>query len=191
MKDRLISWAPLFPLLLLLAATYWLNKQVQPATPGSNANLRHDPDYVINNFTATSLDETGKPRFTISAQKMWHYPDDDSTHLDAPQLVNMLPDAPPMRTSALRGEVSSKGDEVFLYDDVTIVRPAYGKQSTMTFTTNYLHATPDKNTADTDHLVTMTNASTIMQAVGMQLNNETRTVKLLSRVKSTYEPGKK
>jgi lipopolysaccharide export system protein LptC len=176
--------------LLLLAATYWLNKQVRPPVP-SNANLRHDPDYVINNFTATTLDDQGKPRFTISAQKMWHYPDDDSTHLEAPQLISMLAGTPPISTSALRGTVSSKGDEVFLYDDVLIVRPAYANHGKQTFSTNYLHITPDKDTADTGHLVTMVTASATMQAVGMELDNKARTVKLLSRVKSTYEPVKK
>lgn len=191
MKDRLIAWLPLLPLLLLLAATYWLNQQVRPFTPASNANLRHDPDYVINNFTAASLDTQGKTRFTISAQKMWHYPDDDSTHMETPKLVSMFANSPPMRTSALRGTVSSKGDEVFLYDDVLIVRPAYGTQSEQTFSTNYLHATPGKDVADTDRLVTMANANSTMQAVGMKLDNKARTVKLLSRVKSTYEPVKR
>jgi lipopolysaccharide export system protein LptC len=191
MKDRLISWLPLLPLLLLLAATYWLNKQVQPAAPAANANLRHDPDYIISNFTATSLDTQGKTRFTMSAQKMWHYPDDDSTHMEAPQLLSMLAGRPPMRTSALRGTVSSKGDEVFLYDDVLIVRPAYAAQSELKVSTNYLHAIPDQDLVDTDHLVTVTNATTSMQAVGMELNNKARTVKLLSRVKSTYEPVKR
>jgi lipopolysaccharide export system protein LptC len=66
MKERLFAWLPLLPLLLLLAATYWLNKQVRPPV-ASNANLRHDPDYVINNFTATTLYDQGKPRFTITA----------------------------------------------------------------------------------------------------------------------------
>lgn len=191
MKERLYSWLPLFPLMLLLAATYWLNNQVRPVIPGSNANLRHDPDYIIHNFTATSLDTQGKIRFTISAQKMWHYPDDDSTHLESPQLVSMFSDRPPMHTSAIRGTVSSKGNEVFLYDDVTIVSPAYGTHSTRTFSTSYLHVTPDKDLADTDHLVTMTDARTTMQAVGMELNNKARTVNLLSRVRSTYEPVKK
>jgi lipopolysaccharide export system protein LptC len=191
MKERLFAWLPLLPLLLLLAATYWLNKQVRPLTSASNASLRHDPDYIINNLTATTLDARGKPRFTMSAQKVWHYPDDDSTHLDSPQLVSMLADSPPMRTSALRGTISSKGDEIFLYDDVRIVRPAYAKQSTQTFSTNYLHVIPDRETADTDRLVTMSNASTSMEAVGMELDNKARTVKLLSRVKSTYEPAKK
>lgn len=191
MKDRLISWLPLVPLLLLLAATYWLNKQVQPAASAPSANLRHDPDYIINNFTATSLDSQGKIRFTMSAQKMWHYPDDDSTHMEAPQLVSMLAGRPPLRTSALRGTISSNGDEVFLYDDVLIVRPVYGTQSELKFSTNYLHVVPDQDLADSDHLVTVTNANTSMQAVGMELNNKARTIKLLSRVKSTYDPVKR
>lgn len=191
MKERLISLIPLLPLLLLLAATYWLNQQVQPLAPSPNGKLRHDPDYIINNFTATSLDNQGKIRFTISAQKMWHYPDDDSTHVEAPQLVSMFADRPPMHTSALRGTISSNGDEVFLYEDVLIVSPAYGTHSTRTFSTDYLHVVPDEDIADTDHLITMADAKTTMQAVGMELNNRTRTVKLLSRVKSTYEPVKK
>ena len=191
MKERLLSWLPLIPLLLLLAATYWLNKQVQPASASPSGKLRHDPDYMLGNFTATSLDSQGKIRFTISAQKMWHYPDDDSTHIDNPLLVSMFADRPPIRTSALRGAISSKGDEVFLYDDVVIVSPAYGKHSTRTFSTDYLHVVPDNDIADTDHLVTMVDANTTMRAVGMELNNKTRTVNLLSRVKSTYEPVKK
>lgn len=191
MKDRLISWIPLLPLLLLLAATHWLNQQVKPLGPASDSNLRHDPDYIINNFTATSLDKQGKVHFTMSAQKMWHYPDDDSTHLESPQLFSMFADRPPMRTSALRGTISSKGDEVFLYDDVLIVTPAYGTHSTRTFSTDYLHVVPDKDIADSDHLVTMSDAKSTMQAVGMVLNNKARTVELLSRVKSTYEPVKK
>jgi lipopolysaccharide export system protein LptC len=191
MKERLISWLPLLPLLLLLAATYWLNQQVKPDEPLSNGKLRHDPDYIITNFTATSLDTQGKIRFTISAQKMWHYPDDDSTHVEMPQLVSMLTDRPPMRTSAQRGTISSQGDEIFLYDDVMIVSPAYGAHSTRTFNTDYLHVVPDRNMAATDHLVTMADASATMRAVGMELDNQARTVKLLSRVKSTYEPVKK
>lgn len=191
MKERLISWLPLFPLLLLLAATYWLNQQVQPLVSASSSGLRHDPDYIINNFTATSLDTQGKVRFTISAQKMSHYPDDDSTHLEAPEMFSMFAGRPPMRTSALRGTISSKGDEVFLYDDVLIVRPAYGTQSELKVSTNYLHAIPDRDWADSDHLVTVANANTTMEAVGMELNNKARTVKLLSRVKSTYEPVKR
>jgi lipopolysaccharide export system protein LptC len=125
MKERLRSWLPLIPLLLLLAAIYWLNMQVQPLAPESNQNLRHDPDYIIDNFTATSLNNQGKVRFVMSAKKMLHYPDDDTTFLTLPQLSSMTAEYPPVRMTAETGEISSKGEDVYLRKNVVIVRPAY------------------------------------------------------------------
>jgi lipopolysaccharide export system protein LptC len=191
MMDRLRSWLPLLPLILLLGAAYWLNLQVQAPVPGTNPNLRHDPDYVIDNFTATTLDEQGKIRFVMSAKKMWHYPDDDSTHLEIPRLESFTAEHPPMRMSAQKGEISRKGDDVFLRDEVIIVRPAYANKSELTFNTNYLHVVPNKDIADTDQAVTLVDARTSVNAVGMELDNKTRTIKLLSHVKTVYEPVKK
>lgn len=190
MSDRLQSWLPLLPLLLLMAATYWLNLQVE--APASDAKkLRHDPDYVIDNFTATTLDEQGKIRFVMSAKKMWHYPDDDTTHLEVPHLESLTAERPPMRMSALEGEISSKGDEVFLRKDVTIIRPAYADKSELTFKTNYLHVIPNKDLADTDQPIAMEDARTKLNAVGMELDNKTHIVKFLSHVTTVYVPPKR
>lgn len=191
MMDRLRNWLPLVPLLMLMAATYWLNSQVQPPDSGTNKNLRHDPDYVVDNFTATTLDEKGKIRFVMSAKKMWHYPDDDTTHLEAPRLESMTAEYPPLRMTALNGELSRKGEEIFLRNDVIIVRPAYAGKSEMTFNTNYLRVVPHRDIADSDQPVTVTDARTTLNAVGMELDNNTHTIKFLSRVKSDYEPPKK
>jgi lipopolysaccharide export system protein LptC len=191
MLERLRSWLPLLPLLLLLGASYWLSLQVQSPAAGGKSNLRHDPDYIIDNFTATTLDEKGKVRFVMSAKKMWHHPDDDTTLLNDPQLVSLTAEHPPIRINAKNGEVSSKGDEVFLRNDVVIVRPAYANKSELTFTTNYLHVLPNKDIADTDHPVTMIDARTKLNAIGMELDNNTHTIKFLSRVNIVYEPVKK
>ena len=191
MMGRLSRWLPLLPLLLLLAASYWLSLQVQPTAPGSNSNLRHDPDYMIDNFTATTLDAQGKIRFVMSAKKMWHYPDDDSTHLEAPRLESFTPEHPPMRMSAQNGEISHKDDDVYLHDDVTIVRPAYANRSELTFKTNYLHVVPNKEIADTNQAVTLVDARTSVNAVGMELDNKAHTIKFLSQVKTVYVPAKK
>jgi lipopolysaccharide export system protein LptC len=191
MIDRLRSWLPLLPLLLLLGATYWLNLQVQPAVYGSKKNLRHDPDYIIDNFTATTLDEHGKIRFVMSAKKMLHYPDDDSTHMDVLNLTSLTAEYPPVRMSAQSGEISSKGDEIFLHDNVTIVRPAYANRSEMTFNTNYLRVLPNQDIANTDQPVSMVDARTALGAVGMELDNKTHTLKFLSQVKTVYVPAKK
>jgi lipopolysaccharide export system protein LptC len=189
--QRLREWSSLLPLLLLLAATYWLNQQVQPLPAKPDNTKRHDPDFIVSKFSATTLDEQGKPRFLMTAQKMTHYPDNDSTHLEEPQLASFFPDRPTIYTSAKQGEVSSKGEEVFLRDDVKLVRAGNATQNEMVFATAYLHVVPDRELADTDRPVTMTDAHNVVHAVGMQLDNKTRTVKLLSQVISQYEPTKK
>ncbi len=191
MSERLGSWLPLLPLLVLLAATYWLNLQVQSPDSAAGNNLRHDPDYMVDNFTATTLDAQGKIRFVMSAKKMLHYPDDDTTHLEAPRLASLSSEKPPLRMSALNGEISHKGDEVFLRNEVVIVRPAHANRSELTFTTNYLHVLPNSGMVNTDQPVTMVDASTRLNAVGMELDNNAHTIKFLSQVKTIYEPAKK
>ncbi|MBI5436271.1 MAG: LPS export ABC transporter periplasmic protein LptC [Nitrosomonadales bacterium] len=188
--QRLREWSALLPLLLLLAATYWLNQQVQPMPPKPDSSKRHDADFIISKFSATALNEQGVPRFLMSAQKMVHYPDDDSTRLDEPQLSSFNAGRPPVYTSARQGEVSSKGEEVFLRDEVKLVRAASATQSEMTFTTTYLHVIPDRDLADTDRPITMVDAYNTVHAVGMQFDNKARVVKLLSHVRSQHAPAR-
>jgi lipopolysaccharide export system protein LptC len=185
--ERLRTWSVLLPLLLLLGATYWLNQQVLPLPPQPDDRKRHDPDYIIDDLSAATLDVHGKPHYLIAAQKMIHYPDDDSTQMMEPRLTSLYADRPPIHVSARRGEVSSKGDQVFLYDDVKVVREASATQSKMVFTTSYLHVLPDKDLADTDRPVTIVNDSTVVNGIGMKLNNKTGVVQLLAQVRSHHE----
>lgn len=185
--EKVRIWLPLLPLLLLLLATYWLNQQVQPLAQ-TLSQQRHDIDYSVDKFSAVTLSEAGLPRFTLSAQKLWHYPDDDTTHLQMPYLTSLYADRPPTITSAQTGILSSKGDEVFLYDEVRIVRPASADLHEQRFATDYLHVVPDRDWAETNQSVIMTNQYNVIRAVGMELDNKARTAKLLSRVRATHEP---
>ncbi len=101
--QRLREWSPLLPLLLLLGATYWLSQQVQPIPPAPDGNKRHDPDFIVSKLSAITLNEQGAPHFILSAQKMVHYPDNDSTHLDDLHLSSLYPGQPPVYTSARTG----------------------------------------------------------------------------------------
>jgi lipopolysaccharide export system protein LptC len=185
--EKARAWLPLLPLLLLLAATYWLNLQVLPL-PQIQSQQRHDIDYYIDNFSAVTLSAQGQPRFTLTAEKLWHYPDDDTTHLQMPKLISLYADRPPTTTSAQTGMISSKGDDVFLYDEVRVVRPASGSTGEQLFSTDYLHVVPDRDWAETDQSVVMTNQYSVIRAVGMELDNKARTAKLLSHVRATHEP---
>lgn len=189
-SERLAAWFPLLLLLMLAGLTYWLNHAAQPHSGPGEARVRHDPDYIIENFSATRTGENGAPRYVLSARKMLHYPDDDSTHLDLPRFVHTEPDKPPLRINASRGVLSSNGENAFFMGDVRVVREANASQSEVVVSTTFLHLIPDQDIAKTDRPVTITDANTIINAIGLELNNETRIIKLLSQVKGHYQKPK-
>lgn len=191
LASRARYWLPLLPLLGLLGVTYWLNQLVQPEPAKPDSSKRHDPDAIMENFSAIKLNEQGTPRFIMAAKKMQHYPDDDSTTLEMPRLTTLSADRPPIHTTAKRGLVSSKGDEVFLHDDVKVLREASTAQDELTLRTEYLHVIPDKDLANTDRAVTIVDAHNTVHATGLEMDNKARTLKLLSQVRSEHVPNNK
>lgn len=188
---RVRYWLPLVPLLALLAATYWLNQQVQPQAAKPDSSKRHDPDTIIENLSAIKLNAQGVPRFIVAAKKMLHYPDDDSTTLEIPRLVSLSAERQAIHTIAQRGIVSSKGDEVFLHGEVEVLREANQRQEELRLQTEYLHVIPEQDLANTDRAVTIIDAHNTIHATGLEMDNKARTLKLLSQVKSEHVPHKK
>jgi len=78
---------------------------------------------------------------------------------------------------------------VYLRYEVSVLRPASDGIGEQRFTTDYLHVIPDRDWAETDQPVMMTNQYNVIRAVGMELDNKTRSAKLLSRVRATHEPA--
>ena len=187
--SRVRPWLPLLPLLGLLAATYWLKQQALPG-PAKPEYKRHDPDAIMENFSATNLNEQGVPDFVMAATKLMHYPDDDSTTLDAPRITMLSAGQPAIHATAEHGTISSKGDDVFLLDNVKVLREASAQQDQLTLQTEYLHIAPDQNLANTDRAVTIVDAHNIVHATGMEMDSKTRILKLLSQVRSEYVPNK-
>lgn len=187
---RVRYWLPLLPLLGLLGATYWLNQQVQPDTVKPDSSARHDPDSIVENFSAIRLNEQGTPHFIMNAKKMLHYPDDDSTALEMPHLTLLAEDRPPLLATAKTGTISSKGDELFLQGDVEVLREAGAQQDELRLQTEYLHIIPDQDLVNSNRAVTIVDAHSTVNAIGLEMNNKTRTIKLLSKVRSEYVPDK-
>lgn len=179
-------WLPLLPLLVLLAFVYWLDHQVQQEIIAAVNNQRHDPDSIMDNFSATTMDKQGLPRMLLSAKQMRHYPDHDSTELESPNLTLLTVDRPTVHVSGLRGNVSSRGDEVIFRDRVKVLREASGTASAMTMHTEYLRVLPNREWADTDRPVTLVDANNTVHAVGLEMDNKARTLKLLSQVRSEH-----
>ncbi len=184
--ERLRGWLPLLPVLALLLGSYWLNLQVQPLQPATGAQ-RHDVDFVVQGLRSTALDQSGQPRFTLQTDKMWHFPDDDTTYLENPHLTSFLREQAPTKIQARSGMLSSQGEDVFLREDVSVLRPGVTPASDKHFHTEYLHAIPDRDWAETDFPVLMFDRYNTINAIGMEMDNQARTVKLLKQVRAQHE----
>ena len=178
---------PLALLVLLAAATFWLDQVVQPPATVEDSGSRRDPDYVLEGLSVIRTNHDGVARYTLFAKKMLHYSDDDSTHLEQPRLVNANPGKPVVQIKADQGELSGSNDDVYLSGNVTLLRNAGNGWSKATMVTSSLHIIPDDDIAKTDKPVTITEGNTTINAVGMELDNHTRVTRLLSQVRVVHD----
>jgi lipopolysaccharide export system protein LptC len=184
--ERVSAWFPFLLLASLAALTFWLDQAVQ--LPAGNAGVakRHDPDYFVDGLSALKMNPEGKLAYTLFADKMVHFPDDDTTRLTKPRWVSLGTGKAAVTITAEQALVSGNGEDVYFEDNVRVVRDPSGKQSRLVLETNFLHVIPDQDIARTDRPVKITDANTVVNAVGLELNSETRVLKLLSNVKGVY-----
>jgi lipopolysaccharide export system protein LptC len=188
MIRHLSAWATLIFLVLFAALTLWLDRVVQPGETKLDGSSRHEPDYVVENFSSATLDLTGQPHFTLAAIKMTHYPDDKTTLLERPHFMSFAPNTAPYHIYAQRGIVTEDGKQAYLHDHVRVIREARGAASELTLDTTFLHLIPDEDLAFTDKPVVINDAHTHITAVGLKLDKRKHLLKLLSNVKVRYEP---
>ena len=171
---RRIPAARLFPLLLMLVLallTFYIERTVN--VDAANPSVaRHDPDYLMNNFSTTTYNREGRPVTSLSATKMVHYPDDDSTELVAPRVVQSRPAEPRLTVTAERGVLSSKGDEIFLYDNVVLDREAHQARPAARLTTDFLHIVRDRSLVRTDRKVLIEEEHRSISGRGMEYHND-------------------
>ena len=190
MIQRLTAWFPVILLAAVAAVTVWLDRQVQPPEPVASGNARHDPDYIADNFTVTRVGPDGAARYKLNARRMLHYPDDDTTFLLTPKIVNFRGAGVTMTATSKTATLSSNGENVYLIDDVRLVRSPYENRSELTVLTTWMHVIPNDGIAKTDKPVRIQDATTLITSDGLEFNNETHILKLLSNVRGRYEKTK-
>ena len=187
-----LSTTRLFPLGLMLALallTFYLERTVRDED-GHPALRRHDPDYMVTNFTTTTYNREGATEARLSAARMVHYPDDDSTELVSPRLVQSKPAEPRITVTADRGALSRDGDEIFLYDNVVLEREAGAGRAAARLTTEFLHVVRDRSLVRTDREVKIVEESRALSGRGMEYNNELRQLILRENVRGRFDPQK-
>lgn len=179
---------PLVLMAMLAMLTFWIDYSVQAPDAKIDGSSRHDPDYILNNFTTSRTDENGELRYRLTATEMRHYPDDDTTELEKPHFKRYQADKPFTTIEGDKGLVSPDAETVEFIDDVRVVRQAFNGKGEMVVLTDRLEVMPNEEMAKTDRPVVITQEpKTVIHATGMIYDKKNQTVQLLSRVKAHYE----
>jgi lipopolysaccharide export system protein LptC len=191
--DRMTAWSPVLLLGGLAALTYWLDAQVQGPPPRRDGTARHDPDLFAERFRAVKLDEKGRMVQSLSGRRVDRFADDQSTVIASPQMTQTDVDKPGFAITADSASVTSDREDVYFTGNVVARREAVPAQpgrdgsGAITVKTEYLHAIPNQRQVRTDKPVTIEEARGIINSVGLELDDNAKTVKFKSGVRGTFQ----
>jgi lipopolysaccharide export system protein LptC len=179
----------LFPLLialLLAVLSYALERAVRDA-PLAPEPRRHDPDYVVEHFVLTAYALDGSVEARASADKMLHYPDSGTTDIIALRAVLSKPGEPRYTGRAARGAIADDGEELFLYDNVVVVREADATRPEARLETQFLHVVGGRALARSDREVVLRDGGRELIGRGMEFHHESKRFFLRERVRGRFE----
>lgn len=180
------SGASLFPLALLgmlAALTFWLEQATQPGAGRTDGKQRHDPDFVVDNLKLRRFGPDGALQHSLVAQRMKHFPDNDSTDVELPRVTYHR--NPPTLLTADKAQVDQDGSHVRLEGNVQVVRSGLDGQPSTVVSTPVLHVAPDDEIAHTDAPVTITRGRSLITGVGAKVDNKAQTAVLSGPVRGT------
>ena len=181
-----VNWPPLALALLLAVLAGWLNLVSRTETVVDDAGFTHDPDFVMARFNALAFDPQGRPHQRLTADKLTHYMDDDTTVLERPVLRQLDP-LRPVTVQARRALISSDGQQIHFLDDVRMARAGQGNQPATTLETAYLHVSADNRRMVSDRPVLFRQGRSSIAADGFSADDLARQVSLNGNVRGTYE----
>jgi lipopolysaccharide export system protein LptC len=178
---RLTTWFPVVLLASLAGLTYWLDAQVQRGDRGPSTAAK-EPDYYLEDFSATRFGKDGTIVQQLAAKKLTHYSEGIPTDVEAPELSTTPPGRPAMRVRADSGKISPDNEHVYLTGNVVGVREGTPGHSPLTVSTEYLHVRPREEKADSNKRVTIVDGNGTHVGGALEADNKARTIKLKNGV---------
>lgn len=174
------------------AAGWWLRERIHNLEPDRQARTTPTaPDYYMEHFTVRAMNTQGRLRYTLSADDMKHYAEDDHADLSRPHAVFERPDGPPYVLDAERGRITSGGERVDLLGRVDIDRSGTDTLRPLHVITRDARVFPDRDYAESDQFTVIRSGTSQMQGTGVRAWFDERRLQLLSQVEGTYEPQKR
>ncbi len=189
MRDRLGPAIALILLTALVVGTWWAAELAQRGVPeDAPRRMTHEIDSFVEDFVMVRSDEKGVPSSRLEGKRMQHYPDDDSTEIDAPRSFSQSPGRPVTVATARTGRMDEDGARVVMTGDARIVREAGMGRERLDVRSEVITIRPDDDIAFSDLPTVVYNGRSRIAGTGMHYNNVTRELKVASRARTEIAP---
>ena len=173
-------------IILLAIASGWIFDSIDKTPVLTKEKLRHDPDYFLKNFTATTMDKTGKPAYQIKAQHLEHYPDDDSMKLQQPSFSFYNNNIKTWTAQANEAVITQNNEKIYLTGQVILSQLSPDNSAAMVLTAKQLTIEPEKNIVHTKTKIKLQKGANTIQAIGMRADISKNKIEFLSKTRSHY-----
>ena len=153
-------------------------------------HLRADYDYYINGMLLDRFGPDDTHVYTLQARRVTHYPAGDLSQLELPTLQWHGGEQGPWHLEAQRGNMRPGGNDsyVLVLNDDVHASTALADARTLDLYTSSLELVPASKSAHTDDPVRIVNGNLQKQGTGMQIDLNSRRIRLLADVRARYAP---
>ena len=184
---KLHYFTALLLIILLAIVSGWVFESIDIRPKLTKEKLRHDPDYFLKNFTATTVNKSGKPAYKVKAQYLEHYPDDNSTKLQRP-LFSFYENNIMVWTAQANEAVILQNNETIYLNGQATLKQATSRSITapMVLTADQLTIEPEKKLAHTKTKIKLQKGHDAINAIGMRADMSNNRIEFLQKTRSQY-----
>jgi lipopolysaccharide export system protein LptC len=159
----------------------------QGTLTGRPALSRGGPDVFVDDMNLKLMSEKGRLRYHIKADRLDHYPHDDSAELTQPVLQVFSEDRPTWLVRSDRGKISSGHETIWLLGAVEIRRPATPTTRPLAIFTRDVLVKPDAQTAETVNTARIESDRFEVESTGLHADFMNDRLELKSRVRGRFD----
>ena len=178
----------MFTLICIAGLSAWYLNRISNDESNRQELLAVSPDYYLENFTTTSMNEDGSPRNKVHAIYMAHYPDDDSSELLSPTMEFFRQDRAPLNVKSEKGWLTSDNEVILLKGEVELYELDKLGDRRLQVDTSDARVLPNRNYAETDAYATIVSGRLTIRGDGMRAHFEDSRLEVLSNVQTTILP---
>ncbi|MCL6268891.1 LPS export ABC transporter periplasmic protein LptC [Sansalvadorimonas sp. 2012CJ34-2] len=176
--------------LFVSAVGYWSYTADNPQEIIKPLNSVADkaPDFFTRNTKMREYGPNGRLESTLDSVEISHFPHNGVTLLTEPDMWSYQEDdILPWHSTAKNGRILPDGETVELIKDVVMIQVAPDGSAEQRIDTDFLTVYSGQDFADTDAPARLTNATSVVNTVGMRAFYKRDFIQLKSKVRSIHE----